>query len=187
MRDDVLAIANLVERISHLSRSEEQLGGLYPAQWAVLRYLAQANRFSRTPMAITRYLGTTRGTISQTLNALERKGFVERQANERDKRSVNAILTAAGREKLNHDPILQLAAAVDTALRSETKQARELLEKLLGQLIADHGGRPFGQCKACRYFRKHQGSSGDEPHHCSLLGVDLSKDDSDDICVEQEP
>ena len=78
MSDDALAVANLLERISRLTRTEEQIGDLYPAQWAALRYLTRANRFSRTPMALTRYLGTTRGTMSQTIIALERKGYLER-------------------------------------------------------------------------------------------------------------
>ena len=185
MSDDDLAVANLLERIGHLSRSDEQLDDLYPAQWAALRYLEQANRFSRTPMALTRYLGTTRGTISQTLNALERKGYVERQPSERDKRSVNVALTKAGRDKLETDPILRLAEVTGTALGGDTVRARQLLEKMLAGLIAENGGRPFGQCKTCCHFRKGDGASRGHPHRCGLLDVDLSEDDSEAICVEQ--
>lgn len=185
MSDDDLAVANLLERIGHLSRSDEQLWDLYPAQWAALRYLAQANRFSRTPMALTRYLGTTRGTISQTLNALEKKGHVVRQPNERDKRSVNIALTDAGRQKLESDPILRLAEVTGTTLGVETKRTRKLLEKILAGLIAGNGGRPFGQCRTCRHFQNGEGASPEQPHRCALLDVDLSKTDSEAICVEQ--
>ena len=104
--NDAMASANLLERIGRLSRTEEQIGDLYPAQWAVLRYLAKANRFSRIPMAMTRYLATTRGTMSQSIKALERKGYVERQPSETDKRSVLVELTSAGRKQLAHDPML---------------------------------------------------------------------------------
>ncbi|MGI9505229.1 MAG: MarR family transcriptional regulator, partial [Geminicoccaceae bacterium] len=89
MVDDAIDAANLLERIGRLIRTEEQVGDLYPAQWSALRYLKRANRFSRTPMALAEYLGTTRGTISQTLIALERKGLITRQPSARDKRSVN--------------------------------------------------------------------------------------------------
>lgn len=187
MSDDDLAVANLLERIGHLSRSDEQIGDLYPAQWAALRYLAQANRFSRTPMALTRYLGTTRGTVSQTLNALEKKGYVARQPNERDKRSVNVALTALGREKLANDPILRLAEVAKGALGTDTKIARKVLEQVLSGLIATNDGRPFGQCRTCRHFRNDSGASHTHPHHCDLLNVDLSTNDSEAICVEQVP
>lgn len=185
MIDDDLAVANLLERIGHLSRSDEQFGDLYPAQWAALRYLAQANRFSCTPMALTRYLGTTRGTISQTLNALEKKGYVARQPSERDKRSVNVELTASGRQKLEADPILRLANVTDSTLGGDTKRARQLLEKVLAGLIAANGGRPFGQCRTCRHFQRGSGASAGMPHRCGLLEVDLSDSDSQAICVEQ--
>lgn len=185
MSDDDLAVANLLERIGHLSRSDEQIGDLYPAQWAALRYLAQANRFSRTPMALTRYLGTTRGTISQTLNALEKKGYVARKPSDRDKRSINVELTASGRQKLETDPILRLADVTGAALGRDTKRARNLLEKMLSYLIAENGGRPFGQCHTCRHFQRGGGAASDQPHRCGLLEVNLLDGDSKAICVEQ--
>lgn len=185
MSSDDLAVANLLERIGHLSRSDEQFGDLYPAQWAALRYLGQANRFSRTPMALTRYLGTTRGTISQTLNALEKKGYVTRQPSERDKRSVNVELTPSGQQKLEADPILRLAGITGATLGGDTRRARNLLEKVLAGLIAENGGRPFGQCHTCRHFQRDGGAASDQPHRCGLLEVDLSDSDSQAICVEQ--
>ncbi len=41
--------AELIDRLERLVRASEQAGDLNPAQWEVLRYLARANRFSRTP------------------------------------------------------------------------------------------------------------------------------------------
>ncbi len=70
--------AQLIERLDRLVRSGESGHGLNPAQWEALRYLARANRFSRNPAALADYLGSTRGTVSQTLIALEQKGHVAR-------------------------------------------------------------------------------------------------------------
>ena len=64
-----------LERLARIMRAREHEGGLNPAQWEALRYLSRANRFSDSPGALTRYLGATKGTISQTLMALERKHF----------------------------------------------------------------------------------------------------------------
>ena len=186
MANDAIDAANLLERIGRLIKTEEQVGDLYPAQWSALRYLRRANRFSRTPMALAQFLGTTRGTISQTLIALERKGLILRQPSERDRRSVEIALTAEGQDLLNDDPIDRLASDIDTALDRKPKQAREVLERILAQLIAVNDGRPFGQCKTCHYFKKSSGSTSEEPHHCALLDVNLSDADSEKICVEQE-
>lgn len=182
-----LAVASLLERIAHLSRSEEQGGDLNPAQWTALRFLGQANRFSRTPMGLSRYLGTTRGTVSQTMNALEKKGYVIRAPNEFDKRSVVVNLTEAGARKLDADPIIRVAAAAATELGDDIEQARSLLTKLLGRLIADNEGRAFGVCRTCRHFREGGGVTNERPHVCGLIRVGLAEADAERICVEHEP
>ena len=186
MNEDGLAVANLLERISQQIRSDEQVGELNPAQWAALRYLARANRFSRNPIALSRYLGTTRGTTSQTLIALERKGYVSRKPSARDKRSVDLELTKQGRQKLAQDPISQLAEVSEQTLGADSSSARALLSRLLAGLIERNEGRMFGQCRTCRYFRPQQGLSKTAPHRCGLLDIDLSDDDSERICVEHE-
>lgn len=185
MSDDAIATAHLLERLGRLIRTEEQISDLYPAQWSVLRYLARANRFSRTPMALTDYLGSTRGTVSQTLIALERKGLITRTKSLRDKRSVDIELTEAGRSQLEDDPIFDLAADIKSALKTGQSQARNALERILAQLISTNKGRPFGQCKTCRHFRRRPSSSRDAPYFCSLLDADLTASDSEKICFEQ--
>lgn len=186
MSDDALAVANLLERISRLTRTEEQIGDLYPAQWAALRYLARANRFSRTPMALTRYLGTTRGTMSQTIIALDRKGYLERLPSKRDKRSVDLKLTTAGRKKLQNDPIRNLAQALEPVDGLDVKSIRAMLETVLSRLIDANNGRSFGQCRTCRYFDRVSATSDGTSFRCRLLDVSLSQSDSEDICVEHE-
>jgi DNA-binding MarR family transcriptional regulator len=47
--------------------------GLQPVQLEVLNYLSSCNRYSDTPMAVTEYLGQTKGTVSQTIKTLEKK------------------------------------------------------------------------------------------------------------------
>ena len=186
MTNKALVAANLLERIARLAKTEEQTGGLYPAQWAVLRYLSRANKFSRTPMALTKYLATTRGTMSQTIIALERKGYVERCASETDKRSVNVELTNAGRNTLRNDPIINLATELNTALGAHTERFSDHLLAVMAQLVKVQGGQMFGMCGACRHFESGGGTTARRPHRCSLLDVALSEPDSELICVEQE-
>ena len=125
--------------------------------------------------------------MSQTINALERKGYVAREASETDKRSVNVELTGAGREILRSDPVVNLAGDLKTALGNQTARFSELLLTVLEQLVKAQGGRMFGLCKDCRHFNDGGGGNARMPHRCGLLDVALSEPDRNQVCVEQEP
>jgi DNA-binding MarR family transcriptional regulator len=72
------AIAELVFHLGRIATGEGLVEGLTAAQWAALRYFAQANRFSRTPSAFAAFHGTTRGTASQTIKSLETQCYLTR-------------------------------------------------------------------------------------------------------------
>lgn len=180
-------VAHLIDRLDRLARSGEAVDGLNPAQWEALRFVARANRFSRTPAALAEYLGSTRGTVSQTLISLEQKGHVTREPSPRDRRSVMLELTAMGSQALKHDPILALAADLEGAASDRLETVVEVLRSALHAMITRNGGRAFGACYTCRHFRKGGGSSRSTPHHCALLDEPLSEADSRAICVEQQP
>jgi len=180
-------IAAAIERLARLMRADEHAGDLNPAQWEALRYLARANRFSNSPGALTRYLGATKGTISQTLKALERKGLVSKATREGEKRSVALILTAKGAAALSHDPWQGLASDVKSLGNKTRRRLAKGLRELLAQEL-ERGRRPsFGLCATCRFFRE-QGRAADPrgPHFCMLLEEPLSPLDSTRICVEHE-
>ena len=91
-------------RLARLMRAAEHEIGLNPAQWEALRFLARCNSVSNSPIALTRYLGATKGTISQTVIALVNKGLVEKTARAGARRSVVLTVTERGKEFLNLDP-----------------------------------------------------------------------------------
>ncbi|MGE0283827.1 MAG: MarR family winged helix-turn-helix transcriptional regulator [Rhizobiaceae bacterium] len=159
--------------------------GLKPAQWEALRYLARANRFSRTPGALASYLGSTKGTVSQTLMALERVGLVTKGANPGDGRSVRVDLTREALDRLAHDPAELLRQAVE-ALPATTRDGLDHgVRALIAKRLALSGGKPFGICRSCRYFAANQ--NGSSRHHCRLLDEILSEADAGLICHEQAP
>lgn len=178
---DALRAVHLIERLGRVLRAGDHATGLNPAQAEALRYLARANRFSRTPAALADYLGSTRGTVSQTLLALEAKGLIERRANARDGRSVMLALTKAGMKSLDQDPTRALAHAIDAG--GAGVQLADELEAALRTAISRRGGRAFGACGACRHFRRDQ-RAGASPHHCALLDEPLSDADGALICSE---
>ena len=185
-RDTAIEAAHLIDRLDRLTRSGEALGELNPAQWEALRFIARANRFSRTPAALAEYLGSTRGTVSQTLIALEQKGHLTREPSQRDRRSVVLELTPTGTQALKRDPILALAADLEGTTADQLEAVIEVLRDALHAMITRNGGRAFGACYACRYFRKGGGGGRGTPHQCALLDEPLSEADSRTICVEQE-
>ena len=188
MRIDPSAIeaAHLIDRLDRLTRSGANIEGLNPAQWEALRYLARANRFSRTPAALADYLGSTRGTVSQTLIALEQKGFVGRTQSARDKRSIDLDLTSQGKIALKDDPLLALARDLAASAGSDIGNLVETLRAVLHRAVAHNDGKAFGVCHTCRHFQRDVRSSSRTPHRCGLLDEPLSEIDSRAICVEQE-
>lgn len=181
-----LEAAYLVDRLDRLSRAGEAAGELNPAQWEALRFIARANRFSRTPAALAEYLGATRGTISQTLITLELKGHVTREPSERDRRSIDLGLTARGEQALANDPLRELAAGLAASDTIRLEGVVATLRGALSALIMRNGGRSFGACHTCRHFRRGEGRSARQPHRCGLLDEPLSDADSVAICVEHD-
>lgn len=181
---DSRAIAWPLERLARVLRAREHEDGLTPAQREALRYLARANRFSNTPGALTRYLGATKGTISQTVMALERKGLIAKAARDA-KKSVRLTLTDKGRETLASDPWVQLEIAMDKLGGKTRRRMQRGIEALLASEIARGDLASFGTCANCRFFRE-KGRDGDAggPHLCMLFEVALSDEDAGRICIE---
>jgi DNA-binding MarR family transcriptional regulator len=182
---DVDSIAWPLERLMRLMRGSEHDGDLNPAQWEALRYLARANRFSDSPGALTRYLGSTKGTVSQTIKALERKGLVTKSQRANERRSVCLTLTETAKTALANDPLAAFSRTIDD-LNGKTK--RRLSKGLRGLLEAEltRQEQPqFGVCSTCRYYReKGRAVELMGPHACMLFEVGLSDADATLICVE---
>jgi len=170
-------IRPLLDRLCRLSETGVWGRGLNPSQAAALGYLAQANRFSRAPSQVAEYLGATRGTVSQTLKALARKGLIQERPDPGDRRRVGYEPTSSGRAALGlGDDLDRLlsgmsddeAAAIEGALRG-----------LLGGMLAVRGGRTFGLCRTCRHHARREGTP-----HCALLDVPLAPGEEEQICHE---
>ncbi len=184
---EALEAARLIDRLERLARFGEQGDRLNPAQWDALRYLARANRFSRTPAAVADYLASTRGTVSRTLASLESKGYVSRDRSSRDGRSVVFALTREAEKALKRDPLLAMAEDIEQATGGNVADLLDGLRRTLRGAIARNNGRAFGACFSCRHFRARIRPASRTPHHCALLNEPLSEADRHSICVEQVP
>lgn len=181
-------IAAPLERLARITRAAEHDGALNPAQWEALRFLARANRFSNSPGALTRYLGATKGTVSQTVKALERKGHIAKTGRDGQSRSIALSLTPKGEAMLSLDPWARLAETL-AGLGGKT---RRRLAKGLGEVLTVELARSnlpsFGTCDICRFYRE-KGRDADPggPHLCMLLEQPLTQVEARQICAFTEP
>lgn len=178
-------IAGLLERIGRMQASDGHSQGLMPVHWEALRYLERANRISRTLMSLTAYLGVTKGTLSQTLKALEGRGLITRTTDPKDKRSKRLALTAQGRELLQQDPLRDWRDAMSQLSEAAQDELHDLLSSVLQSLLTGRDRVPFGVCRRCIYFEEtHEMGS---PHYCQQLQMPLLPGNADQICVEMTP
>lgn len=176
--DSQTEIRQLLDRVCRLAAAEEWTDDLNPSQYAALAYLARANRFSRAPSQVAEYLSSTRGTISQTLKALCRKGYVAEARSQTDRRSISYDVTKAGLEALGKAALFEEPLAGYS--ERDSAALADSLRLLLRRVLQARGNRPFGICRECAHHRMRQGK-----RHCALLNVALTETEAEAICFEQ--
>jgi len=176
------SVFDLIERMSALIRSEERRRctelGLQPVHLQVMDYLSRCNRYSDTPAALANYLGMTRGTVSQTLVLLEKKGYLKKTADENDKRMVHLTLLAEGDALMNKASPADLYSQA-SAIFNENINQENVFINALNALQKANKSQSFGLCKTCKYFTET--SVG---FVCDLTKEQLSQGDSEKICQE---
>lgn len=173
--------SELIDRVGRVTRGLQFVNGLSPAQWEALRFISRANRFSSSPTALAKFLGTTKGTISQTLISLEKKGYVQRLRDERDGRGVRLELTSPGWRLLEQDPLLEIDKAVACLPAHEKEALYGGLNRMLRDVQRKIGGNEFGVCDDCTLFSAEQ--SPDGAYQCGLTHEAMSLDETVRICV----
>lgn len=173
-------IRALVTRLARLDAAETWEDDLNPVQLAALDYLSRANRFSRAPSHVAAYLGTTRGTMSQTLKVLLRKGYLEETRSEADKRSISYTPTLKGQEAAGRSTAL--SHAIDGLGKDGKSALWQQLSAVLSAMLVANQGRSFGVCQNCTHYRA-TGTGG----FCNLLKAPLLPDEAQQICHEQVP
>lgn len=174
----------LIERISSLLRSEQRKRyaalGLQPVHVQTLEYLDQCNRFSNTPRALTKYLGLTKGTLSQSLQVLVRKGYIKKNADTEDGRVVRLNLLENGKQLLNDlQPIDAFEQAEKTVCKSSFVSFNEALMTTLTELQKAHNLNGFGSCNSCTLFEIQ-----DNHYFCNSRQESMTQTDAGKICRE---
>ncbi len=177
-----IATAELLVHIGRRALAGGRLHGLTPVQWSALRYFTRANRFSRTPSAFASFQATTRGTASQTIRSLERAGYLQRQPDVADGRSIRFEPTAAGRRLLERDPLAAVIQAIDRLPEDQRGTLRASLAPIVDAMACSDAGPEFGTCPQCRHLAR-DGDSGGCSYFCRLERAALDQGELDGLCV----
>jgi len=181
-------LAELILHLGRIASGEALVEGLTPAQWAGLRYFAQANRFSRTPSAFAAFHGTTRGTASQTIKSLETQGYLTRTRSEADRRSVRLVLTDKARAIFVNDLFEALVRAADALPPGVRGHFANALQRMLGQVAWERGKPLFGTCASCKHLEGDGCSrEGQAPYACGFASEPLLLEELDGVCINFVP
>jgi DNA-binding MarR family transcriptional regulator len=178
-----IVLLELVERLGNLMRTELRRAGadesLQPVHLQSLIYLSKANRYSNTPQALAEYLGLTKGTVSQTLLLLDRRGLIERFEDDIDRRVVRLRLSPSG-ERLLYEaqPTLAWQNATRNISPNRIRNAVSALREALMTLQEDNEGAPFGVCHSCSWCQK----LSQRIYRCGRMGDRLSGPETRNIC-----
>jgi DNA-binding MarR family transcriptional regulator len=182
------ALLDLVERLGHLIRADlRRIAAEHTLQVVHLQallYLQRANRYSNTPQALAEYLSLTKGTVSQSLLLLDRRGLIERYEDEVDRRVVRLRLSSFGEQVINEAQIgTQWLEATREISANRIRNGVSALRETLFMMLLDNSGRTFGVCHTCTYCQKQS----QRIYRCGLMGDRLSGPETRKICREHSP
>ncbi len=179
-----VSLFDLVERISNLIRAEERKKcaelGLQSVHLYVLSYLSICNKYSDTPAALANFLGMTRGTVSQSLLLLEKKGYIKKTIDSSDRRVVHLNISTNGTEVLRKAKLSDLFIQASRILKQNKNHEYDTaIADVLAALQKSNQSYTFGFCKTCRFF-----STNRKYFSCGLTKEVLTQSDSEKICQE---
>ncbi len=167
-----------LERLARLVRSASHTQGLNAAQWEALRFLSRVNSFSNSPGALAHYVSATKGTTSQTVLSLIKKGMITKSSRGADARSVVLNLTDKATEILSSDPLMSLNAALTDLSDKTSKRFAKGLSELLHSEVTRQGVPSFGTCGSC-----HHAAKKDDAVFCEIINIAPAIGDTQKLCV----
>jgi DNA-binding MarR family transcriptional regulator len=141
-----------------------------PTQGQILAYLLSQPQGAR-PSDISKALGVTAATVTDSIAALAAKGYIGRLTDPADGRAVRICLTEPGKDVAAAaagwmDVFL---AAVDALSPGEQVTLLRAIITMI-RALQDRGAIPIARmCVNCRYFHPYVHEDPARPHHCAFV------------------
>ena len=134
----LIALRQILRATEISSRALAKQCGLTPSQLILMELLAKSG--AATPSTLARDVSLSQATVTALIDKLEARGCVERQADKKDRRRVNVVLTKLGASTLENAPsLLQQRFERGFAKLEDWEQAFLIagLERTVGLLDAE--------------------------------------------------
>ncbi|KAB0679011.1 MarR family winged helix-turn-helix transcriptional regulator [Aureimonas leprariae] len=184
-------VREALSRVAMAMRSDDwnraRATGLNPTQLAILELL-EGRRSGIGVKEIAAQLGVSQPTVTDSVNALERKGLLAKRDAGGDRRAVNVAIVADGLAALEAGTASGNIAerAVDALDAGEQQDLLLILIRMIRQL-QEIGAIPIQRmCATCRYFAPFAHSDAARPHHCNLVDAAFGQRDLRIDCREHE-
>ncbi|RLK50774.1 MarR family transcriptional regulator [Alkalispirillum mobile] len=175
------ALMRYLVRVGESNVSQDQVT---PLQWIALNYFAIANTASRTVSGFAAYNATSKGTASQVVNVLERRGLVSKTRSSEDGRSTRIAVTERGARALRDHPENRLNEAIGHLPPADQAALERIVSGLLTELETDNPQLTVGTCHDCSCLE----AGGDGAAlYCWRKEQTLQQKDLNQICVQHEP
>jgi DNA-binding MarR family transcriptional regulator len=129
------ALARLLELACRQMHARAYAEGLYPAQWAALRYFKNAAGAHATTAGLARYQGLALGAVARTVRTLVQHGCLHKAGSAGRGRAEIVELTRSGEALLRRDPLNPIAAV----LLDLPAEAQDVLAETLEKIVALKG------------------------------------------------
>jgi len=162
--------------------------GLTPTQSQILALVGSLGQGAAVT-SVAQHLSITKGTASEAVSALERKGLVRKRADPADGRAVILELTQSGRREARHsaqwpEVMVQAVAALRPA--DQSALLRGLIALVAG--LQERGAIPTSRmCTECRFFWPNRYPGEAKAHYCGYLDAAIAEVELRIDCAEMEP
>ena len=177
-----------LDQLASLVRAQSWSKDLPPTQAAVLRALEGVPAGQRARQLAER-LGISAASLSDSLKALETKGWIERAPDPADGRAAIVRLSHEG-GKMAQELLGGEGGMAGLLKRLEAEDLGALLR--ITQLMvyeAQQQGLATGPrtCLGCRFFQPYATQEKDRPHFCGFVQKPFGDPDLRVDCAEQDP
>ena len=126
-----VGVALIMEELVRSAYRDRQSKDVQPLQWSILRYLSTSSVTGVPLTSIAAYCGVTAAPVSRAIKTLEKRGFVQKDEKQEDRRSLSVRITSQGLEALEDDPILRIAYKLNQLTEEEMRVVARCLRRII--------------------------------------------------------